>query len=58
VAVRFAVYNRTADVENAVVADFWTALSRIAAAVRAMTMTIKHAATKLRNVALQDAIAF
>jgi len=36
-----------------VVADSWMALSRIAAAARATTMTAKHAATKLRIVVLQ-----
>jgi hypothetical protein len=48
------LYSRTADVEKAVVADFWTASSRIAAAARATTMTTKHAATKLRIVVLRD----
>jgi hypothetical protein len=47
-------YSRTAEVENAVATDSWTALSRIAAAARAMTMRIEHAATKLRIVVLHD----
>jgi hypothetical protein len=51
-------YSRTAEVENAVVADFWTALSRIAAAARAMAVAIRHAATKLRIVVLRDVMAF
>jgi hypothetical protein len=51
-------YSRTADVENAAVADFWTVLSRIAAVATAMTMATKHAATKLRIVILQDVAAF
>jgi hypothetical protein len=47
-------YSRTAEVENAVATDSWTAVSRIAAAARAMTMRIEHAATKLRIVVLHD----
>jgi hypothetical protein len=45
-------------VENAAVADFWTVLSRIAAAATAMTMATKHAAMKLRIVIFQDVAAF
>jgi hypothetical protein len=39
-----------------VVADFWTAESRIAAAITAMANEAQHAARKLRIVALQIAV--
>ena len=47
-------YSRTPEVENAVATDCWTASSRIAAAARAMTTRIEHAAMKLRIVVLHD----
>jgi hypothetical protein len=45
--------SRTADVENAALAGSCSTVPRIAAAIAAMMKETRHAATKLRIVALQ-----